>query len=743
MTFKKLSIIVTIILIFSITNVNFSDSTEYEVIVKYKNNKNFNKSNIKNTEKGIKKLGYEKRKIKDVKEYKKLLKDSNIEHIEFNKIYKKLETTSTTFEDNWWVKRINLDKTLDITNGSEDIVIAIIDTGVDLDHPDLVNSIISGKDYVNNDMVPQDDDGHGTAVAGVIVANSENDIGIKGVASNCKIMPLKVLDNTGDGYLSDVVNSIIYAADNGVNIINLSLGGGTSQILYDAIKYAYDKGVVIVAASGNTNSDILYPAAYDEVIAVGSIDNKDDKSSFSNYGKEISIVSPGNEILTTALDGDLVKTSGTSISTPFVSGAAALILSINPNLTNDEVRWILESTSNDLGNIGFDNYFGYGVLDTYNTINTNIKYFDNYNDKRILKYLLDEIRLSNDNNAIDFMKQCFNEEDIVVDNNRFGIYKLKFEIHRILTSSISQNMLTKGIGSNYDELKTKVEKAFDLFLEWTNFDKNLLIKMIKYENEEVVNEILSKYYIYNTNDDYNNSYDDAIKLYNNITTEKFGMIKDEDFYKFNIESNTTVNFNINTNLNIISELYNINKELLYRSTDYDFNYDFNQIGKYYLKIYEPSGKWNNDNKYTLSISKLNNGSVIMGNVVLEGQLNNKNTQILVNDNHLNETTDKNGDYYLQNNFNNNINISFKKEGYLSSNVNIIVTEGLNRVDKQTLKYGDLNNDNSIDIFDIVKLSKNTNISCLDEDYNPLYDYNKDGIIDKNDIYKLTINYKKY
>jgi subtilisin family serine protease/Leucine-rich repeat (LRR) protein len=206
------------------------------------------------------------------------------------------------------------------------ITVAVIDSGICADHLDLSGRIGSGWDFLDNDAVPQDDFGHGCAVAGVIAANPNNGIGIIGVAPNAQIMSLRVLNAQGVGTYSDVAAAMVYAADNGAAIINLSLGGASpSSILEDAVNYATSRGVMVIAAAGNTGQEgVLYPAAYEPVIAVASVDPDLQRSSFSSYGLEIDLLAPGHDILTTKRDGSYGLMSGTSFAAPHVTGVAVV-----------------------------------------------------------------------------------------------------------------------------------------------------------------------------------------------------------------------------------------------------------------------------------------------------------------------------------------------------------------------------------------------------------------------------------
>jgi thermitase len=217
------------------------------------------------------------------------------------------------------------------------VTVAVVDSGICASHPDLSGRLTDGWDFIESDSVPQDDFGHGCSVSGVIAANLNNGIGIAGVAPNAQIMPLRVLNASGVGSYSNVAAAIVYAADNGAQVINLSLGGSNpSSALENAVNYTISKGVIVVAAAGNNGTEgALYPAAYPDVIAVGSVDSDLQHSSFSNYGPQIDVWAPGRNILTTRRDGDYGLVNGTSFAAPYVAGAMGLAISQNHLLTLD------------------------------------------------------------------------------------------------------------------------------------------------------------------------------------------------------------------------------------------------------------------------------------------------------------------------------------------------------------------------------------------------------------------------
>jgi len=265
----------------------------------------------------------------------------------------------------WGMTKIEAPAAWDITTGSGSVTIAIVDTGVDLVHPDLSGKLVSGWDFVNDHDDPQDDHGHGTHVAGIAAAMTDNGTGVAGLSWDAEIMPIKVLNDSGKGENKDVAEGIRHAAEHGANIINLSFGGPEfSELVEDAVEYAHDLGCVVVAATGNDDPSVNYPARYPEVIAVAATDSSDQRASFSNYGPEVDVAAPGVGIRSTYWWGGSTYgwLNGTSQASPHVAGLAALIWSVNPGLSNTQVESIIKQTADDLGAAGRDNYYGFGRI---------------------------------------------------------------------------------------------------------------------------------------------------------------------------------------------------------------------------------------------------------------------------------------------------------------------------------------------------------------------------------------------
>ncbi|MEM7530856.1 MAG: S8 family serine peptidase [Chloroflexota bacterium] len=269
---------------------------------------------------------------------------------------------------------LNLFSAWDYTTGSPDVVIAVLDTGVALEHPEFQGRLLTGYDYVNHDMEPDDDHGHGTHVAGIAAAGVDNGHGAAGLCGNCSVMPIKVLNENNSGVWSSVAEGLVYAADNGADIVVLSLGSPNgNRAVETALTYAAEKDVLVVAAAGNENSSKpFYPAAYtqtyENVISVSATDQYDQKWSLSNFGDTIDVSAPGNIIYNAFYDldnfyGGYIFMSGTSMATPHVAGLAGLLLSQKPERTSTDLKQVIIDTAVDLGEPGWDQYFGNGRID--------------------------------------------------------------------------------------------------------------------------------------------------------------------------------------------------------------------------------------------------------------------------------------------------------------------------------------------------------------------------------------------
>ena len=249
------------------------------------------------------------------------------------------------------------------------VKVCIVDTGIKKNHADLQANILGGKNFVAKGATIDankwdDDNGHGTHVAGTIAALN-NAIGVVGVAPRASLLIAKVLNRQGSGYLSDVIAGVDWCVSQNAKVISMSLGTSSDiQAQHDAVDVAYATGALIVAAAGNDyGGSVIYPAAYSSVIAVSATDSNNNLAAFSNIGPEIELTAPGVNILSTWYDGSYTTLSGTSMATPHVSGVAALAWELNPLMSNVEIRTLLQNTADDLGAVGKDISFGYGLVD--------------------------------------------------------------------------------------------------------------------------------------------------------------------------------------------------------------------------------------------------------------------------------------------------------------------------------------------------------------------------------------------
>ncbi len=281
----------------------------------------------------------------------------------------KLVPSDPKWADQYGPQQVRADLAWDTTLGGPERTVCIVDTGVRYTHEDLRGSRwLGGYDFINDDADPNDDQGHGTHVAGIAAGGVDNGIGTAGVA-NVGFYGVKVLSSTGSGPTSAVANGIQWCADQGVDVISLSLGSSAgATVLKDSVSYAWGRGALVVAAAGNDgpcSNCISYPARYAESMAVTCTDRTKAQCRFSSDGPQSTITAPGSFVLAPyyRADNDYASLSGTSMSTPHVSGVATLLWSLAPDLTNQEVKSLLKDTAADLGPAGWDEQFGYGLVD--------------------------------------------------------------------------------------------------------------------------------------------------------------------------------------------------------------------------------------------------------------------------------------------------------------------------------------------------------------------------------------------
>jgi len=274
----------------------------------------------------------------------------------------------------WNIDQVDAEISWTISTG-DPVKVGVIDTGIDLKHPDLQANIKGGYNAINPLKSPNDDNGHGTHVAGIIAALN-NSIGVVGVGPNIDLYAIKVLNANGSGYLSDVIEGLDWAITNKMQVVNMSLGTSQDvQSFHDAIVRTYNAGITIVAAAGNSGGSVSYPAAYPEVIAVSATDQNNQIASFSSRGPEVDLAAPGVSIYSTYKGQSYATLSGTSMAAPHVTGAAALIidtkkcdLNLDGVCTPAEVQQRLEQTAIDLGDPGKDNLYGSGLVNVYNAL---------------------------------------------------------------------------------------------------------------------------------------------------------------------------------------------------------------------------------------------------------------------------------------------------------------------------------------------------------------------------------------
>ena len=284
--------------------------------------------------------------------FKKLAAEPGVDYAEADAIATKSETPNDPkFSLQWGLFKIQSPQAWDKTHGGTTVDTAIVDTGIDESHPDLQGNVVARANFTTDPDA--DGDGHGTHVAGIAGATTNNALGIAGTSYLGRLMSVKVLDNHGSGYYSWIANGIVWAADNGAEVINLSLSGTSPSVtLQNALAYAWNKGVVIVAAAGNGgNSRENYPAYYTQAIAVAATDQNDKKAWFSSYGSWVDLAAPGVSILS-SYKGNYSYLSGTSMSTPFVSGLAALLKGYHGEWTNAQIRTKLESSADHINGTG-------------------------------------------------------------------------------------------------------------------------------------------------------------------------------------------------------------------------------------------------------------------------------------------------------------------------------------------------------------------------------------------------------
>ncbi len=300
------------------------------------------------------------------------------------------------FQQQWSLQKIETIQAWNISQGDPRVVVGVIDSGYDVTHKDIspdriwTNSAeqngktgvdddnnsyvddIHGWDWVDNDNVPNDEYGHGTHVTGIIAASTNNGLGIAGIGRNLTIAPLRILDASGSGYISNLIDALNYARLEGIRIVNLSLViSFDSPAVNDAIVAARNAGMIIISAAGNTGSTVQWPAAYPQTVAVAATDNGDKRADFSSFGSPVDVAAPGVDVLSTYRNNSYEVLSGTSMATPHVAALAGLIWSLRPDYSTDQVINLIKSTAVDVNaasSPGRDDYLGAGRIDVYHAL---------------------------------------------------------------------------------------------------------------------------------------------------------------------------------------------------------------------------------------------------------------------------------------------------------------------------------------------------------------------------------------
>ena len=318
--------------------------------------------------------------VKSYEELKNTIPENMIEYIEPNGKFTLFNVPNDPYytQAQWNLQMINAPYIWESGCFGQNIKIAVIDTGVN-PHDALKGSIMEGYNYINSTTNVTDDIGHGTFVSGIIAAKSNNSYGVAGLSHHAKIVPLKIFSKSGGGDAEIIVQAIRDAVDKyGCKIINMSFGGEKNSLtIKNEIDRAVSKGVIVVAACGNNSGNVInYPASYDNVISVSSVDRNKILAETSTYNKYVDVTAPGEEVVSVLYKDNkstLGSSSGTSFAAPHVSALAALCLNINPQMNAFEFMEILKHTSEDLGNEGRDDLYGYGLINAKNILELLLK----------------------------------------------------------------------------------------------------------------------------------------------------------------------------------------------------------------------------------------------------------------------------------------------------------------------------------------------------------------------------------
>ena len=387
----------------------------------------------------------------------------------------------------WALEKLGADVAWEFSSG-ETITVAVIDSGIDPNHPDLAGRTVPGYNFIDKNTDTTDLCGHGTHVSGIIAAETDNATGMAGVAPQAVIMPIKVIGENCYGNYSRLMQGILYAVDQGVRIISITSGGGFEHTgLHDAIIYARSKGVLVVVAAGNRGSALpFYPGSFDEAFTIAGTDNADNQYTMTNYGQQIDLSAPAVAIYSTYWDKDAGSTyalmTGTSMAAPHVAGVAALILAIDPKLSLEALETALINSATDLGDAGKDQIFGWGRVTAWRAVAAvspaaaNVR-LGHYRVPEMASFGLTSITVSTDTDSI----QLNWSNPAVVEGHSVVIYRSPFPVFEAAEDIAEVEALATGI---YTDTSVTVDQDYYYWLVDANQDVEVAIT-------EVVNGKLS------------------------------------------------------------------------------------------------------------------------------------------------------------------------------------------------------------------------------------------------------------
>lgn len=394
------------------------------------------------------------------------------------------------FSKQGYLRLLHLPEAWDITKGSADVTVAVLDTGVNATHPELQGRLLPGFDFVNNDADPSDDNGHGTHVAGII-ASSAIQTGMVGIDLKANILPIKVSSNAGTGSVSNAIMGIYYAIEHGANVINMSYSSYEyTDVEAEAINDAYEHGIVLVAAAGNDGTDDWsYPASYPQVISVGSTNMQDELSDFSNYGDFIDLTAPGEDIVGPNYLGGYQIGSGTSFSAPIVSGIASLIISEHPDWSPKQVEWALELSCSNTVAGSWNRLFGYGRVDAYRALTVQLPSIqedapDDWNDAKLLNLnetVSDKINMPMDDDWYRFEISSQTDITIQISNESDHLDLVGAIFQRDGNQLVEKDVIDDGNSGEEETYSVRLKAGtyyvaiYDFFNHWSSENYQLKI----------------------------------------------------------------------------------------------------------------------------------------------------------------------------------------------------------------------------------------------------------------------------